>query len=251
MALSVDEIHLNDARKFESEICIHLEAKDYSKALKLIMEIADNTNKYINEQKPWKLDDEAALVVATTAINVFKNLCILLLPVIPVISGQLLKMLGITNATYVELPKILAGVKIEDFQAVLSRVEPININQFHKKDERMEEKNEDFISIDDFMKVDMRVAEVMEASHVEGADKLISVKLNLGELGEKSVFAGIKTAYDPTDLVGKLVVMVYNLAPRKMKFGISEGMILAASDSEGGIFVISTDNGAQPGQRIK
>ena len=251
LALSVDEIHLNDARKFESEICIHLEAKDYSKALKLIMEIADNTNKYINEQKPWKLDDEAALVVATTAINVFKNLCILLLPVIPVISGQLLKMLGITNATYVELPKILAGVKIEDFQAVLSRVEPININQFHKKDERMEEKNEDFISIDDFMKVDMRVAEVIEASHVEGADKLIAVKLNLGELGEKSVFAGIKSAYDPTDLVGKLVVMAYNLAPRKMKFGISDGMILAASDSEGGIFVISPDTGAQPGQRIK
>ncbi len=97
----------------------------------------------------------------------------------------------------------------------------------------------------------MRVAEVIEASHVEGADKLIAVKLNLGELGEKSVFAGIKSAYDPTDLVGKLVVMAYNLAPRKMKFGISDGMILAASDSEGGIFVISPDTGAQPGQRIK
>ena len=108
-----------------------------------------------------------------------------------------------------------------------------------------------FISIDDFMKVDMRVAEVIEASHVEGADKLISVKLNLGELGQKIVFAGIKSAYDPSDLVGKLVVMAYNLAPRKMKFGISEGMILAASDSEGGIFVISPDNGAKPGQRIK
>ena len=167
------------------------------------------------------------------------------------ISAQLLKMLGVTNATYAELSKILIGVEIEEFQAVLSRVEPLNINQFHNKDENMEDKSEDFISIDDFMKVDMRVAEVIEASHVEGADKLISVKLNLGELGQKIVFAGIKSAYDPSDLVGKLVVMAYNLAPRKMKFGISEGMILAASDSEGGIFVISPDNGAKPGQRIK
>ena len=107
------------------------------------------------------------------------------------------------------------------------------------------------MSYEDFMKVDLRVAEVIEASHLEGADKLLSIKLSLGDLGEKNVFAGIKSAYDPDQLVGKLVVMVYNLAPRKMKFGNSEGMILAASDSEGGIFVISPDQGAKPGQKIK
>ena len=95
------------------------------------------------------------------------------------------------------------------------------------------------------------IAPTGHASHVEGADKLLAIKLDLGDLGIKNVFAGIKSAYEPAQLKGKLVVMVYNLAPRKMKFGISEGMILAASDSDGGIFVLSPDSGAQPGQKIK
>ena len=111
--------------------------------------------------------------------------------------------------------------------------------------------NDNIINIDDFMKVDLRVAKVIEASHVEGADKLIALKLDVGQMGQKNVFAGIKSAYEPSQLEGKLVVMVQNLAPRKMKFGLSEGMILAASDSDGGIFVLSPDNGAQPGQKIK
>ena len=107
------------------------------------------------------------------------------------------------------------------------------------------------IQIDDFMKVDLRVARVKEASHVEGADKLLSITLDLGDLGTKNVFAGIKSVYEPSQLQDKLVVMVYNLAPRKMRFGVSEGMILAASDSEGGIFILSPDSGAKPGQKIK
>ena len=115
----------------------------------------------------------------------------------------------------------------------------------------MNEEDNNIIQIDDFMKVDLRVAKVEEASYVEGADKLLAIKLNLGDLGTKNVFAGIKSAYKPAELKGKLVVMVYNLAPRKMKFGVSEGMILAASDSDGGIFVLSPDSGAQPGQKIK
>jgi methionyl-tRNA synthetase len=127
----------------------------------------------------------------------------------------------------------------------------LNNAHFQKEEKAMDENKDDFINIDDFMKVDLRVAEVLEASYVDGADKLISIKLGLGDLDEKNVFAGIKAAYEPADLVGKLVVMVYNLAPRKMKFGNSEGMILAASDSEGGIFVISPDKGAKPGQKIK
>jgi methionyl-tRNA synthetase len=127
----------------------------------------------------------------------------------------------------------------------------MDVKKFQSEESEMEENAEDFINIEDFMKVDLRVAEVLEASYVEGADKLLSIKLSLGDLGEKNVFAGIKSAYEPNQLVGKLVVMVYNLAPRKMKFGNSEGMILAASDSEGGIFVISPDQGAKPGQKIK
>ena len=247
----LDEAYLENSRSSEKEIYALFESKSYSKAIKLIMEVADDTNKYINEKTPWKLDQDEALIVATTAINVFKNLCILLFPVIPAMTAKFLEMLNIKNISNAELSTKLLGIQISEFKAVLSRVEPLNIAHFQKEEKAMNEKKDDFINIDDFMKVDLRVAEVLEASHVDGADKLISIKLGLGDLGEKNVFAGIKAAYEPADLVGKLVVMVYNLAPRKMKFGNSEGMILAASDSEGGIFVISPDQGAKPGQKIK
>ena len=247
----LDEAYLENSRSSEQEIYALFESKSYSKAIKLIMEVADDTNKYINEKTPWKLDQDEALIVATTAINVFKNLCILLSPVIPAMTAKFLEMLNIKNISNAELSTKLLGIQISEFKAVLSRVEPLNIAHFQKEEKAMDEKKDDFINIDDFMKVDLRVAEVLEASHVDGADKLISIKLGLGDLGEKNVFAGIKAAYEPADLVGKLVVMVYNLAPRKMKFGNSEGMILAASDSEGGIFVISPDQGAKPGQKIK
>ena len=242
--------HLAKSNKNIEEILQNYENKEFSKAIKLIMEIADDTNKYINEHTPWKLDQADALIVATTALNVFKNLCVLLSPVIPHFCKQMLSMLDIDNLKIENLENELVDTKIGDFQPILSRVKPLNIQDFYKKEEEMKEED-NVIQIDDFMKVDLRVAQVEEASHVEGADKLLAIKLNLGELGTKNVFAGIKSAYEPSDLKGKLVVMVYNLAPRKMKFGLSEGMILAASDSEGGIFVLSPDSGAQPGQKIK
>jgi methionyl-tRNA synthetase len=215
------------------------------------MEIADNTNKYINEKEPWKLDQDQAIIVSTTAINVFKNLCVLLHPVIPNITLKMLSMLNVSAITNSSLSVKLLDTEILEFKPVLSRIEPMDVKKFQSEESQMEENAEDFINIEDFMKVDLRVAEVIEASYVEGADKLLSIKLSLGDLGEKNVFAGIKSAYEPNQLVGKLVVMVYNLAPRKMKFGNSEGMILAASDAEGGIFVISPDQGAKPGQKIK
>ena len=242
--------HLAKSNKNIEEILQNYENKEFSKAIKLIMEIADDTNKYINEHTPWKLDQADALIIATTALNVFKNLCVLLSPVIPHFCKQMLLMLDIDDLKIENLENELVDTKIGDFQPILSRVKPLNIQDFYKKEEEMKEED-NVIQIDDFMKVDLRVAQVEEASHVEGADKLLAIKLNLGELGTKNVFAGIKSAYEPSDLKGKLVVMVYNLAPRKMKFGLSEGMILAASDSEGGIFVLSPDSGAQPGQRIK
>ena len=242
--------HLAKSNKNIKKILQNYEDKEFSKAIKLIMEIADDTNKYINEHAPWKLDQADALIIATTALNVFKNLCVLLSPVIPHFCKQMLSMLDIDDLKIENLENELVDTKIGDFQPILSRVKPLNIQDFYKKEEEMKEED-NVIQIDDFMKVDLRVAQVEEASHVEGADKLLAIKLNLGELGTKNVFAGIKSAYEPSDLKGKLVVMVYNLAPRKMKFGLSEGMILAASDSEGGIFVLSPDSGAQPGQRIK
>ena len=251
LAQTLDESYLDGSRSNEQKIYDLFESKNYSKAIKLIMEIADNTNKYINEKEPWKLDQDQAIIVSTTAINVFKNLCILLHPVIPNITVKMLGMLKISDISNSALSNKLLDIEISEFKAILSRVKPLDAKHFQSEEREMEENTEDFINIEDFMKVDLRVAEVIAASHVEGADKLLSIKLGLGEMGEKNVFAGIKSAYEPDQLVGKLVVMVFNLAPRKMKFGNSEGMILAASDSEGGIFVISPDQGAKPGQKIK
>jgi methionyl-tRNA synthetase len=129
-------------------------------------------------------------------------------------------------------------------------------HQQHSEDKTQAEVNpwEPFISIDDFSKVDLRIARIADAQHVEGADKLIRLTLDLGDGGTRNVFAGIKSAYDPAQLVGRLTVMVANLAPRKMKFGMSEGMVLAASDIDGkspGLFLLSPDSGAQPGMKVK
>ena len=248
---NVHKEHLANSKKSIPEILQHFEEKEFSKAIKLIMEIADDTNKYINENAPWKLDQSEALVVATTAINVFKNLCILLSPVIPSLCQQMLLMLNIDNLDIENLDRELIDIQINEFNPILERIKPLSTQDFYKKEEKMNEENNNIIQIDDFMKVDLRVARVAEAKHVEGADKLLAIKLDLGELGTKNVFAGIKSAYEPSHLEEKLVVMVYNLAPRKMKFGVSEGMILAASDSDGGIFVLSLDSGAKPGQKIK
>ncbi len=109
----------------------------------------------------------------------------------------------------------------------------------------------EYISIDDFAKVDLRIAKIVNAEHVEGAEKLLKLTLDIGEAQPRQVFAGIKSAYDPAQLVGRLTVMVANLAPRKMKFGMSEGMVLAASDESGGPFILSPDSGAQAGMRVK
>ena len=251
LSAEIHQEHLLHCNKNIEKILQHFESKEFSKAIKLIMEIADDTNKYINEHAPWKLDQSEALTVATTAINVFKNLCILLSPVTPELCKKMLSMLNIDNLNIENLKNELINTEINKFETILSRVKPLKIQNFYKKEEKMNEEENNIIQIDDFMKVDLRVARVEKASHVEGADKLLAIKLDLGDLGTKNVFAGIKSAYEPAELEGKLVVMVYNLAPRKMKFGVSEGMILAASDADGGIFVLSPDSGAQPGQKIK
>ena len=248
---SINEEHLSACMKDIDEILNYYENKEFSKAVKLIMQIADNTNKFINENTPWKIDQKDALVVASTALNVFKNLCILLSPIVPKLCDQMLKMLNIKSYSIDNIKDKMIDSEINEFKPIISRIEPLDIKDFYKQEKKMKEEENNTIQIDDFMKVDLRVARVEEASHVEGADKLLAIKLDLGDLGTKNVFAGIKSVYEPSDLINKLVVMVYNLAPRKMKFGISEGMILAASDSEGGIFVLSPDSGAKPGQKIK
>ena len=128
---------------------------------------------------------------------------------------------------------------------ILNRLEKIELP---REEDKMTDENQ--INIDDFIKIDLRVAKVKEASHVDGADKLLKLVLDVGDLGERQVFAGIKKAYDPEDLNGRLVVLVANLKPRQMSFGLSEGMVLASSN-DNGIYIISPDEGAEPGQRVK
>ena len=220
------------------------ESRNYSKAVRLIMDIADLTNKYINDNTPWKKDIDEAAQIATTALNVFNVLSIYLSPIIPNITSEAFKFLNQEKQSFNDIELYLKN-NINKYKPLLKRLEPIVIPE---KKPMSEEEN--YINIDQFAGIDLRVAKIKNASHVDGADKLLQLTLDVGDLGEKNVFAGIKKAYDPESIVGKMVILVSNLAPRQMKFGLSEGMVLASSDDEG-IYLISPDSGATPGLRVK
>ncbi|MDB2482482.1 methionine--tRNA ligase [Gammaproteobacteria bacterium] len=218
-------------------------SRNYSKAVRLIMEMADDINKYINDSTPWKKEPNEAIDISSTALYAFRLLSIYLQPIIPNITKNAFEFLNSTENSFEDLDKMLQK-PINNYVPLLNRLEPINL----KKDEPMNDNN--FIDIKQFADVDLRVAQIVEASLVEGADKLLKLNLNVGELGDRQVFAGIKKAYNPEDLTNKLVILVSNLEPRQMKFGLSEGMVLASSDDEG-IYLISPDSGAKPGLRVK
>jgi methionyl-tRNA synthetase len=208
------------------------------------MDIADLTNKYINDNTPWKKDTKEAAHIATTALNVFNILSIYLSPVIPNITNEAFKFLNQDRQSFDDAELLLKN-NINKYKPLLKRLEPIIIPE-----EKPMSNEENYINIDQFAEVDLRVAKIKDASHVDGADKLLQLTLDVGDLGERNVFAGIKKAYDPETLVGKMVILVSNLAPRQMKFGLSEGMVLASSDNDG-IYLISPDSGATPGLRVK
>ena len=235
---------LEEAIKQKENIKECFESRNYSKAIRLIMDIADLTNKYINDNTPWKKDTKEAAYIATTALNVFNILTIYLSPIIPNITKGAFKFLNQDNQSFNDVELLLKN-KINKYKPLLKRLEPIIIPE-----EKPMSDEENYINIDQFAEIDLRVAEIKAASHVDGADKLLQLTLDVGDLGERNVFAGIKKAYDPESLVGKMVILVSNLAPRKMKFGLSEGMVLASSDDEG-IYLISPDSGATPGLRVK
>ena len=235
---------LEEAIKQKEDIKECFESRNYSKAIRLIMDIADLTNKYINDNTPWKKDTKEAAHIATTALNVFNILSIYLSPVIPNITNGAFKFLNQDSQSFNDVELLLKN-KINKYKPLLKRLEPIIIPE-----EKPMSDEENYINIDQFAEIDLRVAEIKAASHVDGADKLLQLTLDVGDLGERNVFAGIKKAYDPESLVGKMVILVSNLAPRKMKFGLSEGMVLASSDDEG-IYLISPDSGATPGLRVK
>ena len=235
---------LEEAIKQKEDIKECFESRNYSKAIRLIMDIADLTNKYINDNTPWKKDTKEAAHIATTALNVFNILSIYLSPVIPNITNGAFKFLNQDSQSFNDVELLLKN-KINKYKPLLKRLEPIIIPE-----EKPMSDEENYININQFAEIDLRVAEIKAASHVDGADKLLQLTLDVGDLGKRNVFAGIKKAYDPESLVGKMVILVSNLAPRKMKFGLSEGMVLASSDDEG-IYLISPDSGATPGLRVK
>ena len=251
----IDEQLINTVLDNAKQIQEYFELRQYSKAIRLIMDMADLTNKYINDKTPWKLENEEATFVATTAINAFRILSIYLNPVVPKLTEAAFKSLGIETQTYMSLKDKLISNKLEKYTPLLTRMEPLTLDQFNEEENNMpnDENSDDMNTIDikQFSDVELRVARIISAEDIEEADKLIKLTLSVGDLGQKTVFAGIKSAYSKDDLADKMVVLVYNLAPRKMKFGISEGMVLASSDDNGGIFLISPDKGAKEGQRVK
>lgn len=238
-----------------SNIKDHFESRQFSKAVRLIMEMADITNKYINDKTPWKMENDDAVLVATTAINAFRIISIYLSPILPKLTSEAFKTLGLDIQSYKDLDSNLVGKKLEKYVPLMTRMEPLELEQFNEGDEKMKGEEDtnvmNFININQFADIDLRVAKVIEAEDIEEADKLIKLTLSVGDYGTKTVFAGIKSAYKKEALLNRMVILVHNLAPRKMKFGLSEGMVLASSNDEGGIFLISPDEGAVEGQRVK
>ena len=263
------------------------EAREFGKAMREIMALTDGANQYVDSVKPWELAKQEGKEVelhaaCTNALNLFRLLTVLLKPILPVVAGKVEQFMNLAPLTWNDTQSLLAGGHaINAYEHLMTRVDPKLIEKLveankeslapaaeapkqaesqqrhaqHQQNEvKAESPWEPFCNIDDFMKVDLRIARIANAEHVEGADKLVRLTLDIGNNETRNVFAGIKSAYDPAQLVGRLTVMVANLAPRKMKFGLSEGMVLAASDTEGktpGIFLLSPDSGAQPGMRVK
>jgi len=242
--LDVDFIEKN--LSMIDEVIEHYENLNLSKSVKIIMKMADEVNKYINENEPWKSSEEKAVEVSSTAINCFRVISILLNPVLPTITSKALEVFN-DSATndFNNIKDYLVDTKINPYKPLLKRLEKAKIN------EEIEMEDSNLINIKDFAKVELRVAKIVKAEGIEEADKLIKLHLDVGDLGERTVFAGIKSAYDPESLNGRHVVLVANLEPRKMKFGVSEGMVLASSNDEGSIYLISPDEGAKPGQLVK
>jgi methionyl-tRNA synthetase len=256
--------------------------RDYGKALREVMSLADQANGFVAEAAPWVMakqeGQEARLQqVCSDALEMFRLLTLYLKPVLPKLASEIESFLNIAPLTWESVTASLAqGHQINAYEHLITRVDTKLIEAMtdankenlqatpapqphseqrhaaHQQNDANAEATEaEYISIDDFTKVDLRIAKIVNAEHVEGAEKLLKLTLDIGEQKPRQVFAGIKSAYDPATLVGRLTVMVANLAPRKMKFGMSEGMVLAASDERGGPFILSPDAGAQLGMRVK
>lgn len=267
---------IDEMRTAASAIAEAYAARDFARALREIMKLTDAANGYVADTAPWVVaKDESRTAelhaICSNALEMFRLLTIYLKPVLPNIALAVETFLNIQPLQWADVGQSLGAQTIQPYSHMITRLdgkqieamveankESLQVAAPAKTEAKAETKVENkvteegaYISIDDFTKVDLRIAKIVTAEHVEGAEKLLKLLLDIGEEKPRQVFAGIKSAYDPATLVGRLTVMVANLAPRKMKFGMSEGMVLAASDERGGPFILSPDNGAQPGMRVK
>ena len=259
------------------EIAAAYEACDYNRAVRLIIELADRANPFVEQAEPWKLrkDPEQAdrlQDVCTIALNLFRQVVVYLSPLLPRLAEQTSELFGTPIEHWDDAQTPLTDQSVNKFKHMLKRIEQKDIEAMVEESKNEIESENDTettntpwsdsdqplqdeplaetCTIDDFAKVDLRVARVIEAEHVPEANKLLKLTLSLGGDERRQVFAGIKKAYEPEKLVGRLVVMVANLQPRKMRFGLSEGMITASGPGGADVFLLSPDSGAVPGQRV-
>lgn len=249
---------------------------EFNKAMRLIMELADQANPFVENSQPWVLRKDPAKQqelqdVCTIALNLFRQLVVYLSPVLPELTGKANELFGVEISDWSDSQSPITGSQIAKFKHMMQRVDIKDVEAMidETKDEAAAEETQsaanehqdsdqplkdeplaEECTIDDFVKVDLRVARIVAAQHVEGADRLLQLTLSLGGDETRNVFAGIKSAYEPEELIGRLVVCVANLQPRKMRFGVSEGMITAAGPGGSDVFLLAPDSGAQPGQRV-
>ncbi len=258
-----------------TQIAEHYDKREYSRAVRDIMALADRANQYIDEKKPWVIAkeegrDEELQQVCSMGLNLFRVLIGYLRPILPVTAAASEEFLQIEPLSWNALSEPLLDHRIAKFKPLMTRIEREKIDamldaskESISKEAKPAEQaksapgkkepviSNDTIGFDDFAKVDLRIARIVKAEEVEGADKLLQLTLDIGEENTRNVFAGIKSAYAPADLEGRLTVMVANLAPRKMRFGMSEGMVLAAGPGGKDLFILNPDHGAEPGMKVK
>jgi methionyl-tRNA synthetase len=233
----------------------------------------DNANSFVDHVKPWELAkqpgaDPKLQQACSDALNMFRLFTVYLKPVLPKLAAEVEAFMNVAPLTWADASTLLpAGHSIKPYQHLMTRVEEKQLDQLfdlqsvpqpaapqrHAEQQQHSAKEHAVspeITIDDFARIDLRIAKILKADHVEGADKLLKLTLDLGG-ATRTVFAGIKSAYDPAKLEGRLTVMVANLAPRRMKFGVSEGMVLVASGDGPGLFLLSPDSGAQAGMKVR
>lgn len=277
----------------QKSIAEHFENRDFAKVLNEVREIADDTNKFFDEKAPWNLiktDEETTRQVLTATLNIFRSMAIALKPILPVYADKVAKLFDEPSYTWSNFGDLVLNKSIGDYEHLATRIEKANIDAMIEATKAEDDKVEaqrakanpgstaasgatasaaaggksapgksadaadaGVLDIETFGKVDLRIGKIVKAEAIPEADKLLKLQVDLGPLGLRQIFAGIKSAYDPATLEGRLTVVVANLAPRKMKFGMSEGMVLAASDPGGakGLFILSPDAGAKPGDRVK